>query len=706
MVVVAVCAIVFGREPGTTDPAVLATLMGAVAVTELLSAALIFDHLVETRALWLAPIATGYAVVGFCVIAYLLTFPDVYSHSGYFGADRQTALLVWCVWHAVFPLAVCAGVLQSRRRHAVTTHRATTIALACIGASALASAVLLYSFIKVQAAVPLLLDAHGFTPLMVRGLLPAICVLDVVALVVLLRQSALSILEIWLPVAVLASMLDAIMGVVAQRYSFVWYVGKFFAVTSSTVMVTVFLLEISRVSKALARANRELRAVTQHQAQHDAVTDLPNRVLLESTLRSAIAAQEDTGHAVALAHINLDRFRTINEAMGIAAGNELLRETGRRLCASVHRDDVVACTGGDDFFVVIRGCRNAEELGPFAQSLLEAVRESFLAGGRRIFPSGSIGIAVPPDDGTDTESLLGAACAALDGAKRHGGNDVRFYRAEMRDAAMERLALDAELRAALRRGELVVYYQPIVDVRTGRTIGAEALVRWKHPRRGIVAPDAFIPCAEETGLIVPLGAWVLQSAAHQARVWLDRGMRIPIAVNVSVRQFRDPGFFDLLVSTLERERLDPKLLTIEITESLAVDQEEQVRQTLAACTALGVRISLDDFGTSHAVLANVKRLPVNALKIDRSFVSDLVTNRADAAIVTAILGFAKILELDTVAEGVETREQLQWLRSAGCSAAQGYLFARALPAHEFERRLQHEARSGEHPLHESFTQTA
>jgi diguanylate cyclase (GGDEF)-like protein len=684
MLVVAIAASMLGRWAASAHTGVLAAIMGAVIITELLSAALLFNQFVESRAAWLAAVATGYTFVGFCVVGYLLTFPGVFSAGGFFGASLPTALLVWCIWHAGFPLAALAGVWlrRARRRVAISTSR---VVAWCVGASAVASAAALYFCIHAAPVLPDLLDAHGFTPLMTRGVLPAICILDALAAVAIVQTSSPSTAELWLPVALIASMLDAIMGVIAPRYAVVWYVGKFFALASSTTIVSVYLVEIAAVSRALTHANAKLRSLSEHLARYDPVTELPNRSVLQEHVRDRLDHAKRGEGRIAVLHVSLDHFSTISEAMGMSAADDLLRESAHRL-ASLRGEHLVACTGGGDFVVVLASA-GTSEITATADDILRAMRQSFVAGGHRIFPSGSLGVAVAPDDGADPESILGAAAAAMEIAKQDGGNQVRFYRSSMRKASVERIALEAELRSALRSSELVVHYQPIVDVGTRKIAGVEALVRWMHPQRGLVGPDAFIPSAEQNGLIVPIGKFVLRTALRQMRSWISRGVRLPVSVNVSVREFRDPGFFDHLCGALAAERVPPELLCIEVTETLAIDDAEQTRQTLSACRDLGLRISLDDFGTSHACLANVKRLPITSLKIDKLFVRDLVSSRTDAAIATAILSFAKSLQLVTVAEGVETPEQLQWLRSAGCAYAQGFLFSKAVPAEAIELQL-------------------
>jgi diguanylate cyclase (GGDEF)-like protein len=670
MLVLAVSAASFGRAPGHVNPSVLATLMGAVIVTEVLSACLLFNQFIESRRTWLLLVGSGYLFSGLCVAGYLLTFPRVFSQGGYFGANEETALSLWCAWHAAFPLAIIAALFLKRSNAASRSARdATRQLLLAIASSVILVTILVYLLSRYSGSLPTLLGPVTFTPLMVGGVLPALCAFDVVALVMLVRRKLDTALDLWLPVAVLASMLDAIMGVISARYSIVWYVGKGFAVTSSSIMLAVFLAETVRVSRALARANGQLRALSEHIAKHDRITNLPNRFHLEDRLRTQLAEDRDRRGQTAVLQVNLDRLGTLNAAIGLAAGDELLREAARRLSASIRREDFVACLGGGQFVVLITGIGSGRVASAVADDIESALRQSFLASGQRVYPSASIGIAIAPNDGAEV------------------GNQVRFFNAGMHDVAVERVQLESELRSAIHRGQLRVFFQPVVDITSGRIVSAEALVRWQHPHRGLVGPDQFIPIAEQTGLIVQLGSKVLETVALQLSEWRRRDISLPVAVNVSVREFQEPAFIGRLTDALSRYKLEPQLLTIEITESLAIDESEHVQQTLRACRDLGVNLSLDDFGTSHACLANTKRLPITALKIDKAFVRELPENRADVAIATAIVAFSQSLGLVTVAEGIETAEQARWLRDAGCTFGQGYYFGHPMPVEAFESQL-------------------
>lgn len=705
MLAVAGMAIGFGRTQGNVVPSVLAALMGAIVVTEVLSASLLFNQFLASRFIWLAIVASGFLFVGLSVVGYLLTFPGVFSSTGFFGANVQTAVTLWCIWHAGFPIALIASVVAKHRRLRVPSTKLSSMLVLSIAAGcALVVALCVYFVSKDSGALPVLLGHDGFPSLMARGLLTLICALDIAVLLVLLRQRAAATVEVWLPVAVLASMLDVVMGALDQRYSLVWYTGKFFALTSSSIVLVVFFTETAKLPKALASTNRELQALRRRErdeaearleylAHHDPITGLPNRTLLEDRLQRALLRSTENRRHTAVIHVNLDRFKTISEAMGLAAGEQLLREVAQRLAASVRRQDTVACIGGDEFAILLADIELPDDIAVAAHDVLEHVRPTFTLNGHPVFPSASIGVSIYPDDGTSVERLLRGAEAAADIAKRDGGNQLRFYRPAMHDAALKLIEMEADLRAAMEQRQFLVFYQPIFDVASGEIVCAEALLRWQHPRKGMLGPDAFIPSAEQSGIIVPIGTWVLDEVVAQIRRWQTQGIALPVAVNVSVREFQDAPFFERLSAALCRHGIKPEVLTIEITESLAIDDAQPTRETLARCRELGVGISLDDFGTSHACLANIKRLPITTLKIDKSFIAGVATSRTDAGIATAILSLAQSLGLDTIAEGVETQEQLEWLRATHCEMVQGYLLGRPMPAADLEARLRRDQRS-------------
>jgi diguanylate cyclase (GGDEF)-like protein/PAS domain S-box-containing protein len=425
---------------------------------------------------------------------------------------------------------------------------------------------------------------------------------------------------------------------------------------------------------------RQAEARVHHMAYHDALTGLPNRALLSERLdRTMLAAQRD-GRKLALMFIDLDRFKTINDSLGHLTGDHLLKEVARRLCRVVRASDTVARLGGDEFVVLVPGLRAAEECAMVGEKIIEALAEPVRFEGRSLHITPSIGICLYPDDGANVESLMRKADAAMYQAKAAGRNNYQFYAERMDAAAARHFELETELRGALLREEFVLLFQPVVCTRTRRAEGVEVLLRWRHPERGLVPPDEFIPILEENGLIVPVGEWVIRQACEQAVAWRRAGLRaVPVAINLSARQFMHRGLIDAIRSIVEETGIDPALLEFEITETALMQHGGLTLDTLGQINAMGIRLSIDDFGTGYSSLAYLKRFPVRKIKIDRAFVRDLETSSEDQAIVAAIMALAGSLQLSVVAEGVETEAQLELLRRNGCDYAQGYLFARPLP---------------------------
>ncbi len=425
-----------------------------------------------------------------------------------------------------------------------------------------------------------------------------------------------------------------------------------------------------------------------HMAQHDALTQLPNRALLQDRIEQAVAQARRGRERMALLFIDLDRFKTINDSLGHAAGDRVLRDVAARLRECTRATDTVARIGGDEFVVLLGHLKEVEAARHVAQKILDALGAPFALEGHALQVTPSIGISVFPDDGEDADTLLRNADAAMYHAKQAGRNNCQYFRREMNDAARARLQLENDLRQAIERAEFTVHYQPLVDLRGGVIVGFEALVRWRHPQRGMVPPHEFIAAAEETGLIGPLGEYVLREACAQARAWRQAGYGgLRAAVNCSARQFRDDGILEAVDRALRESGLPADSLDLEITESILLDGTDSVNARFRALRERGVRIAIDDFGTGYSSLSYLKRLSIQQLKIDRSFVRDIGTDPDDAAIVSAIVAIAHTLELEVVAEGIETHEQLAYLRRAGCDYGQGYLFSRPLPAEEFERLL-------------------
>ena len=430
------------------------------------------------------------------------------------------------------------------------------------------------------------------------------------------------------------------------------------------------------------------QAALAHQALHDALTGLPNRVLVAERLEQALARAVPSGSEVAVLFVDLDHFKFINDSRGHAAGDELLVIVAERLRQVVRADDVVARFGGDEFVVVCQGQAASLEASLVAGRITDALQEPVVVDGQEIFLSASVGIAVA--DGTGSpESLLRDADVAMYRAKEKGRARCEFFDATMRTGAIEHLEIRSALHRAIERDELRVFYQPVVDLGSGAVVGVEALVRWAHPQYGLVPPASFVPLAEETGLIVAIGAWVLGQSTAQLARWRQRswGRSLTVNVNLSARQLRQPDLVPTLMATLLQTGVEPGALCLELTETTFMEDARSHRETLAGIRELGVGLAIDDFGTGYSSLTYLKRLPVNVLKIDQAFVRGLGEDAADTAIVKSVIDLAHALGLVVVAEGVETGDQAAHLRELGCDLAQGYFFARPQPAEELERYL-------------------
>jgi diguanylate cyclase (GGDEF)-like protein/PAS domain S-box-containing protein len=440
---------------------------------------------------------------------------------------------------------------------------------------------------------------------------------------------------------------------------------------------TPLLVAVTRDITKRKHAERDLVEL----AHHDALTGLPNRLLFTDRLRQAMVEARRHERLVGVALLDLDQFKKINDTLGHTTGDVLLVQVGERLRAALRAGDTIARLGGDEFTLVLTDMAHVDDATTVLQKIQGAFEEPFQVDGREFFVTASIGITLFPFDDQDVQALLRNADIAMYRAKESGRNTWQFYAAEMTAKASESLTIENELRGAIERGELELHYQPQVSLTTGRVTGVEALLRWNHPRLGAVAPDRFIPIAEEVGLIVPIGVWVLRTACKQAQHWHQTGSpSLRVAVNLSARQCREPDFTEAVRWALTDSGLPPEALELEVTESLLLRKIGGTATALEQLDALGVRFTIDDFGTGYSSLSYLKRLPIDALKIDRSFVRDIADDPDDAAIVRAIITMAGSLGIEVVAEGVETLEQLNFLQANGCDLMQGYYFSKPQPA--------------------------
>jgi len=434
--------------------------------------------------------------------------------------------------------------------------------------------------------------------------------------------------------------------------------------------------ELEREVGERKRAERKVRAL----ADHDALTGLPNRRLFKDRVRMAIGQARRHRRLPSVLFLDLDRFKLVNDSLGHDVGDLLLKKVGERLAAAVRETDTVARLGGDEFTILLPDAGQATDVARATEKILAALRRPFDLEGREVYITPSVGIAIFPEDGQDVDALIKNADTAMYRAKEAGRDNYQLYTAAMNAQALERLGLESRLRKALEKGELEVHYQPVVSIEGGGVHGVEALLRWRHPDRGLVSPADFIPIAEATGLIVPIGAWVLGQACRQARLWDGEGDLAPVcmAVNLSARQLQQSDVVTQVEDALRQSGLDAARLELEITESSAIQSPDAAIRTLEQLRELGVRISLDDFGVGYSSLTYVRRLPIDTVKVDRSFVRDVCTDAADAAIVSAVIEMSHLLGFSVVAEGVETEDQLAWLRARGCDRLQGYYFSPAV----------------------------
>jgi diguanylate cyclase (GGDEF)-like protein len=433
----------------------------------------------------------------------------------------------------------------------------------------------------------------------------------------------------------------------------------------------------------------------QYLAYYDALTGLPNRTLLQDRLTKALASARRRKDKVALLFLDLDRFKTINDSLGHSVGDLVLKEVAERLKKWAREQDTVARVGGDEFLIVLTAVKDASDAAVAAERLMNAMTAEFVAQGHSVGISCSVGISIFPEHGRDGETLIKNADAAMYCAKEIGRNNFRFFTDDMNAQAVERLTLENGLGLALEKKELFLVYQPQMEIATGRITGLEALLRWQHPELGLVPPDKFIRIAENSGLIMPIGEWVLRTACSQARKWQDEGLpAVSVAVNVSAIQFRQEDFCELIRRVLNETGLAPQYLELELTESLLLANADVTLSVIQELKAMGLTLAIDDFGTGYSSFSYLKQFRVSKLKIDRLFIRDVAVNPDDAAITTAIISMAKSLNLKVIAEGVEDEAQMSFLRAHQCDEIQGYYFSKPLAVDKVADKLR-----GDYPEH-------
>jgi diguanylate cyclase (GGDEF)-like protein/PAS domain S-box-containing protein len=436
-------------------------------------------------------------------------------------------------------------------------------------------------------------------------------------------------------------------------------------------------------------AARAMTLQMTHSAQHDLVTNLPNRLMLNDRITQSISLARRQHRPIAVIFLDLDRFKNINDSLGHAIGDQLLQSVSKRLLAGVRGSDTVSRQGGDEFVILLSEITHAEDAATSSRKLLHLLSAPHVIEGQELHIGGSIGISIYPEDGADSETLIKNADTAMYHAKENGRNNFQFFKAEMNLKAVERQSVEGGLHRALDRGEFLLHYQPKINLETNEITGVEALIRWKHPERGMIPPLQFVPIAEDCGLILPIGRWVMKEACRQARAWQDAGLPpLTIAVNVSAVEFRDKGFVEGVRTILLETRLEARYLQLELTEGVLMVDAKATASVLQELKNMGVQLAVDDFGTGYSSLSYLLQFPIDVLKIDQSFVHEIDAAHDDSSIVSAIIKMGESLKHLVVAEGIETREQRAYLQTQHCAEGQGFLFSRPLAAAQFAQLLQ------------------
>ncbi len=696
MVLTAGTALLVGREPMPSIPGLLLIMTAAIGFMNLVTAYVLLGYFRTTKQIPVLFLGAAYLLCGFTAIASLLTFPSTFIE-GRIGIEDQSVVYLWFLWHAGFPVLLLLSTLFRYRKDPPGLSRARTgeLLTGVIVGCALLATIVPFILIMFGDVLPNIFGEHWLLTALVALLLLA--ALNVAAVARLFwKPKWRTTTHLWLVVALLALFIDAALTLVSARYSYAWYTARMFGVIASTVLLGGYIRAMISIHAALVAANMELRSINElerrraeerliYLAYHDELTGLPNRSRWQELLKASIGATGDRKGAqpFAVMFVDLDNFKDVNDAIGHVGGDDVLFDAACRLRAVLRPDDVVGRIGGDEFAVLLPDIDDLARAEEVAERLLGALRRPFSFHERSFELSASVGIAQYPEHGVTAEALLQQSDIALYCAKREGGNCYRRFTPSMGQEHDHRRDLKGALSRAIESGEFVLHYQPLLDLRSGRIGAAEALIRWYDPEKGVISPAAFIGLAEEVGLMPCIGRWTLESAIEQALRWDQSGQRIKISVNVSAKQLHDPSFVDHLSSTLGRFDVSPSQLQIEVTESVAMSDVAAASAILWRVRRLGVEIVLDDFGTHYSSLRYLQQHPIDTIKIDRGFVSGLPWKEDDAAIVRGVISLAHDLRRTIVAEGVETTDQLEFLRQASCDVVQGYLIARPMPAARF-----------------------
>ena len=500
-----------------------------------------------------------------------------------------------------------------------------------------------------------------------------------------LRRISMQSAEIWQPVIYAGNQVGILYLRANTRnlnYQLLWYIA-----TTSLVMLATLLgaaLLLGRLQRAVTRAEERVGYL----ANYDTITHLPNRYAFNHEFELLLEEASVQKSVLAILVLDLDDFKVINDTLGHHVGDALLRMVSQRLTSVVRQEDVIYRVGGDEFAMILNNAEDVERAKAIAEKFIRVLSEPFMLNDRNLYVGVSIGASICPKDGNDVAQLLRNADAAMYHAKSHGKNKFQLFSEEMHYKSTTRLTLEGELRDALEQGQFELYYQPQVSLLTRRLLGAEALIRWNHPQKGRMLPGEFIPMAEESGLIVPIGEWVVRTACQDIRSWHEQRYRpISLSVNLSGRQFREDGLIELVARILRETQADPDMLEFEITESVLMDDAESTIARLASLSSMGIHLAIDDFGTGYSSMSYLKRFPVDRLKIDHSFIRDIPHDPDDVAITVATIQMARGLKLDVIAEGIETAAQAQFLREQGCEVGQGYLYSVPISKRELETLL-------------------